>query len=71
MESSKPKLATTEQTFRIELQPLPGWNAPGIQRLRLPLKALLRSFGLRCTSVEAVGDVQKQNDCKDDSTPHL
>jgi hypothetical protein len=45
-------------TYRLELKdagsPAEGWPVPVEVRLRRALKALLRSFGLRCLNVEEV-----------------
>ena len=46
----KPRIVN-RVVYRIELEALPGWGRPGIQRLRAALKMLLRGFGLRCVSL--------------------
>lgn len=43
------------ERWTLTLTPLPGWPTPGIQRLRRALKALRRSYGLRCERLEPGG----------------
>jgi hypothetical protein len=46
---------TEAPTYRLVLRPLPDpSDADGIRRLRMALKALLRSYRLRCCAIEAV-----------------
>jgi len=45
-------MADEQQMFTFTVRILPGWRGTPIGRLRSALKVLLRSFGLRCTSVE-------------------
>jgi len=66
-------MATKERekfTFTVEM--LPGWRGTPIGRLRSALKVLLRSFGLRCTSVEPsqAADGQDERIGQDDAKLH-
>jgi len=54
-------MTTTPTRYVLHLVPLPQADDPdGIRRLRLALKALLRSYRLRCTRCEPADDDQKQ-----------
>lgn len=39
------------EAWVLTLKPLPGWNRPGVVRLRSALKMFLRMFGLACTEI--------------------
>jgi len=48
---------TKPTTFKLILRSLPGsWRTDPEMRLRHALKVMLRSFGLRCESVEQVNE---------------
>jgi len=48
-------VASEPQSFALELEAVPGRHwAPPVVRLRRALKAFLRAYGLRCTSVRPV-----------------
>jgi hypothetical protein len=51
-QTSLTSLTMTRESFVITLRPEPG--TAGLQALRLALKTLLRSYGLRCTKIEIV-----------------
>jgi hypothetical protein len=53
--------ARSRTEFKLTLRPEPDRTDPqGIRRLRRALKCLLRSFGLRCTDIEEVGNESSQ-----------
>lgn len=52
------------QRVRITLRFLPGWPGTGISRLKMALKVLLRSFGLRNEGVEVL-EAEKPNEPKE------
>lgn len=56
--------------YTVTLRPVPRGDDPqGVRRLRAALKCLLRSFGLRCTSVApAPGDESLVKDSPEGST---
>jgi len=57
-------------TYILRLRPLPQADDPdGIRRLRAALKALLRSFGLRCVAIDRVPEKDGQNDDQFASEP--
>lgn len=39
------------ETYKLELAVMPGFNSPGIQRLKMALKRLSRDYGLRCVGI--------------------
>ena len=47
-------MKATGTIFTVELVALPGWSAPGHQRLARFLKLALRGFGLRCVRIAQV-----------------
>ena len=50
----KEAMKTSNQpSYQLTIRPLPDSSDPGgIRRLRRALKALVRSYGLRCTSIQ-------------------
>ncbi len=52
--SQEPTRQPASESFLIELTPVPGDPRPPLVRVRAALKALLRSYGLRCRSLRPV-----------------
>ncbi len=57
-------MTAPRERYRLDLVARPDAGAPAVIRLKRVLKALVRSYGLRCTAAVELHDAPKANDVK-------